>query len=71
MIHNYKPNEVGILAYDCIGLIYYLWKNDTIIKSVNNFNFKKEIKGKIGKFKISDNKVIQSLEIYKLENSNS
>ena len=68
-IHNYKPNEVGILAYDCIGLIYYLWKNDTIIKSVNNFNFKKEIKGKIGKFKISDNKVIQSLEIYKLENS--
>ena len=69
-IHNYKPNEVGILAYDCIGLIYYLWKNDTIIKSVNNFNFKKEIKGKIGKFKISDNKVIQSLEIYKLENSN-
>ena len=70
MIHNYKPNEVGILAYDCIGLIYYLWKNDTIIKSVNNFNFKKEIKGKIGKFKISDNKVIQSLEIYKLENSN-
>ena len=37
------------------------------ISSTNNFNLKTEIKGKIGKFKISDNKVIQKLNIYKLE----
>ena len=31
---------------------------------------KKEIKAKIGEFKISENKVIQKLEIYKLEENN-
>ena len=30
---------------------------------------KNEIKAKIGKFKISENKVIQKLEIYKLEDN--
>ena len=31
---NKKPNEVSILAYDAVGLIYYCWVN-------NNFQFKK------------------------------
>ena len=68
--YSYKPNEITILAYDSIGLIYYLWRTLGNIKSTNNFNFKKEIKGKIGKFIISDNKVIQKLDIYKLEDGN-
>ena len=29
--YKYKPNEITILSYDIIGLIYYLWKNDTKI----------------------------------------
>ncbi len=66
-VHNYKPNEITILAYDTVGLIYYVWKNQKNIVSASNFNLKKDIKGKIGKFKISDNKVIQKLNIYKLE----
>ena len=65
--YNYKPNEITILAYDIVGLIYYIWKNEKSISSANNFNLKTDIKGKIGKFKISDNKVIQKLNIYKLE----
>ncbi len=69
-IYKYKPNEITILAYDSVGLIYYLWNNSGGIKSVNNFNFKTEIKGKIGKFIISENKVIQKLDIYKLEEGN-
>ena len=56
-----------ILSYDTIGLLYYFWKNKIKINSANDFNFKREIKAKIGKFKISENKVIQKLEIYKLE----
>ena len=32
--YNEKPNEVSILAYDALGLIYYCWAN-------NNFQFKK------------------------------
>ena len=35
--------------------------------SVKDFNMKNEIKGKIGKFLISGNKVIQNLNIYKLD----
>ena len=65
--YKYKPNAITILAYDSIGLIYYFWKNNIKTNSANDFNFKKEIKGKIGNFKISDNKVIQKLKIYKLE----
>ena len=65
--YKYKPNAITILAYDSIGLIYYFWKNNIKINSAKDFNFKKEIKGKIGNFKISDNKVIQKLKIYKLE----
>ena len=67
--YKYKPNEITILSYDIIGLIYYLWKNDTKINYANDFNMKNEIKAKIGKFKISENKVIQKLEIYKLEDN--
>ena len=67
--YKYKPNAITILAYDSIGLIYYFWKNNIKINSAKNFNFKKEIKGKIGNFKISDNKVIQKLKIYKLEDN--
>ena len=69
-IYKYKPNEIMILAYDSVGLIYYTWNKLGIIKSVNNFNFKSEIKGKTGKFTISENKVLQKLNIYKLEDGN-
>ena len=65
--YGYYPNEISIISYDIVGFIYYLWKNNNNIKSINDFNLKKDIKGKIGTFKISDNKVIQKLEIYKLE----
>ena len=66
-VYNYTPNEISILAYDSVGLIYYLWKNLGAIKSINDFNFKKDIKGKLGKFKISENKVIQDLNIYRIK----
>ena len=66
-IHNYIPNEITILSYDIVGLIYYIWKNQNNITSSNNFNLKTDIKGKIGNFKINDNKVIQKLNIYKLD----
>ena len=65
--YQYFPNEISIISYDITGLIYYLWKNNKKIKTTVDFNLKEEIKGKIGNFKISENKVIQKLEIYKLE----
>ncbi len=61
------PNEITILAYDALGLIYYAWKNSGKINSVNDFLFKNKIKGKIGVFSFNDKTVEQELEIYKID----
>ena len=60
------PNEITILTYDALGLIYYLWKNNEDIKSISDFSFKNKIKGKIGTFSFKDKKVIQELSIYRV-----
>ncbi|MEC7099678.1 MAG: ABC transporter substrate-binding protein [Pseudomonadota bacterium] len=60
------PNEMTILTYDALGLIYYAWKKDGNITSTKNFLFKNKIKGKIGTFSFKDKKVVQDLEIYKV-----
>ncbi len=62
------PNEISILAYDALGLIYYAWKTNGKINSVNDFLFKNKIKGKIGKFSFKNGKVTQELEIYRTDN---
>ena len=61
-----NPNEVSILAYDALGLIYYCWFN-------NNFQFKKEqlfikegFKGLHGEFFIENNLSKQKLKIYRI-----
>ena len=61
------PNEITILTYDALGLIYYAWKKNGEINSVNDFSFKNKIKGKIGTFSFNEKKVIQELDIYKTE----
>ena len=65
---NIYPNEITILAYDALGLIYYTWKKNGMIKSVNDFSFKNKIKGKVGTLSFKNQKVIQELSIYKTEN---
>ena len=61
------PTEITILAYDALGLIYYTWKSNNKLISLNNFNFKNKIKGKIGTFSFNNKKVEQELSIYKAE----
>ena len=61
------PNEITLLTYDALGLIYYAWKNNGKVKSINDFSFKNKIKGKIGTFSLKNKKVIQELNIYKTE----
>ena len=51
---NIYPNEITILAYDALGLIYYAWKKNNEISSINDFLFKSKIKGKIGTFSFKD-----------------
>tara|TARA_B110001452_G_scaffold255722_1_gene248421 strand:- start:75 stop:1229 length:1155 start_codon:yes stop_codon:yes gene_type:complete len=64
-IFKNSPSEITILAYDAIGLIYYLWKKNGKIDSINDFSFKGRIKGKIGTFSFDNKKIIQDLDIYK------
>ena len=66
---NNFPSEITILAYDALGLIYYVWKKNGKINSVNDFSFKGKIKGKIGTFSFNNKKIIQDLNIYKVENN--
>ena len=63
------PNEITILTYDALGLIYYAWKKNGKIDSINDFSFKNKIKGKIGTFSFKDKKVFQELDIYKTKNN--
>ena len=63
------PNEITILTYDALGLIYYAWKKNGKVNSINDFIFKSKIKGKIGTFSFKDKKVTQDLDIYKTENN--
>ncbi len=63
---NIYPNEITILAYDALGLIYYAWKKNGKINSVNDFLFKNKIQGKIGTFSFKNGKVTQELDIYKI-----
>ena len=64
---NIYPNEITILAYDALGLIYYAWKTNGKAETINDFSFKSKIKGKIGTFSFKDKKVLQELDIYKTE----
>ncbi len=68
-LYDYRPNDITLLSYDSVGLVYYLWKKNTGLASTRDFNIKDEIKGKIGNFVISENKVIQKLNIYNLSNN--
>ena len=61
------PSEITILTYDALGLIYYAWKKNGKIDSINDFSFKTKIQGKIGTFSFKDKKVLQELNIYKIE----
>ncbi len=65
---NLEPNEITILSYDALGLVYYLWNKNNGIDSINDFFIKGEIKGKIGKFKFNNGIVSQKLDIYKTDN---
>ena len=61
-----KPNEVSILAYDALGLIYYCWSNNNFQFESNHLYNKDGFKGLHGEFIIEDNLSKQKLNIYKV-----
>ena len=63
---NEEPNEVSILAYDALGLIYYCWSNNNFQFKTEQLYNKKGFKGLHGKFLIERNQTKQKLNIYKV-----
>ena len=66
-IYNSKPNEVSILAYDALGLIYYCWKSNNYEFKTNQLFSKDGFKGLHGEFIIINNYSNQKLRIYKVD----
>ena len=66
--YNEDVNEVSILAYDALGLIYYCWSsNNKEFKTAQLYN-KKGFKGLHAEFYIDENLSKQKLKIYKILN---
>jgi len=61
------PNQLSILSYDLIGLIYYLTYQNNFIIDEKLFIKKNKFKGKIGTFEIKQNKISHILNFYKVE----
>ena len=61
-----EPNEVAILAYDAVGLIYYCWNNNNSQFRIDQLYNKNGFKGLHAEFIIKDNLSRQKLKIYKV-----
>ena len=59
---NEEPNEVSILAYDALGLIYYCWSNNNFQFKQNQLYTKEGFKGLHGEFFIKNNLSKQKLK---------
>ena len=69
-VFNEEPNDVSILAYDALGLIYYCWLNNDYQFRTDQLYNKKGFKGLHGEFFIENNKSIQKLKVYKVLEKN-
>ena len=66
---NQYPNELSFLSFDLVGLVYYLIIQNNSIIDEKIFSKKNLFKGKIGIFKIKNNKISHVLNFYKIENN--
>ena len=64
--YNEKPNQVSILAYDALGLIYHCWRNNNLQFKAEQLYDKKGFKGLHGEFYIDNGLSKQKLKIYKV-----
>ena len=67
-IYKEKANDVSILSYDALGLIYYCWINNKKEFKTSQLYNKNGFKGLHAEFIISENMSKQKLKIYKISN---
>ena len=65
--YNQYPNQLSFLSYDLVGLVYYLILQNNSVIDQNMFTKKTLFKGKVGIFKIKNNKINHILNFYKVE----
>ncbi len=66
--YNQYPNQLSFLSYDLVGLVYYLILQNNSLVDEKMFTKKTFFKGKVGIFKIKNNKINHILNFYKVEN---
>ena len=66
---NKYPNQLSFLSFDLIGLVYYLILQNNLVIDKKMFERKNLFKGKVGIFKIKNNKINHVLNFYKIENN--
>jgi len=64
---NEYPNQVSLLTYDLVGLIYYLLIQNNFQVDNKLFNKKNKFKGISGIFEIKNKKINHELNFYKVE----
>jgi len=69
-VFNEYPNQLSIISYDLIGLVYYLIYENNFVVDDKLFFKKNKFKGKIGIFEINKNKINHILNFYKVEEEN-
>jgi len=64
---NHYPNQLSFLSFDLIGLIYYLILQNNSVIDEKIFTKETLFRGKVGIFKIKNNKINHILNFYKVE----
>ena len=63
------PNQLSLITYDLVGLIYYLLMQNDFVISEKIFKGKNSFKGISGIFQINNKKINHELNFYKVEGS--
>ena len=61
------PNQLSLITYDLVGLIYYLLRQNDFLADEKIFEEKNTFKGMSGNFQIKNKKINHVLNFYKVE----
>ena len=67
--YSSEPNQISLLGFDMVGLIFYLSKVNNFQLNNKIFDQKNTFKGKIGLFEIEDKRIKHVLNFYKVESN--
>ena len=62
-----SPNQLSLITYDLVGLIYYLLRQNDFLVDEKIFEEKNTFKGMSGNFQIKNKKINHVLNFYKVE----